>query len=75
MLKRPTNKRLLAEVYKAAKACYIINRHTNHDDIAELEKYFAKYRIILLDENYIDSEKVIMLILIMQTLKKIYTYS
>ena len=59
MLKRPTNKKLLAEVHKAAKACNIINRHTNHDDIAELEKYFVKYRIILLDENYIESEKVL----------------
>ena len=27
--------------------------------VAELEKYFKKYKLVLLDENYIDSEKVI----------------
>ena len=31
----------------------------NINDLIELEKYFGKYRIILLGENYIDSEKVL----------------
>ena len=59
MLKRPTNKKLVDEVHKAATACNIINRCATINDIAELEKYFGKYRIIILYENYIDSEKVL----------------
>ena len=59
MLQRPTNKKLVAEVNNAAEACNIINRCATINDIAELEKYFVKYRIILLGENYVDSEKVL----------------
>ena len=55
MLKRPTNKKLLAEVHMAAEACNIINRCATIDDIVELEKY----RIIILGKNYIDSDKVL----------------
>ena len=35
------------------KSMFIIN------DIVELEKYFGKYGMIIYDENYIDSEKVL----------------
>ena len=59
MLERPTNKKLVAEVHKAAAACNIVDRYVTIDDLIELEKYFAKYRIILLGENYVDSEKVL----------------
>ena len=59
MLERPTNKKLVAEVHKAAEACNIIKRHATINDIVELEKYFGKYRIIILGENYVDSEKVL----------------
>ena len=59
MLERPTNKKLVAEVHKAAAACNIVNRYATLNDLIELEKYFVKYRIILLGENYIDSEKVL----------------
>ena len=59
MLIRPTNKQLQAEVYRAVVACNIINRKCEISDMAELEKYFKKYKLVLLDENYIDSEKVI----------------
>ena len=59
MLKRPTNKKLVAEVHKAAVACNIVNRYCTINDLIELEKYFVKYRIILLGENYVDSEKVL----------------
>ena len=59
MLQRPTNKKLLAEVHKAAAACNIINRCVTINDLIKLEKYFGKYRIILLGENYIDSEKIL----------------
>ena len=59
MLARPTNKKLVAVVHKAAEACNILNRCATINDITELEKYFGKYRIIILDENYIDSEKVL----------------
>ena len=37
----------------------IINRCATINDIVELEKYFGKYRIIILGENYVDSEKVL----------------
>ena len=37
MLQRPTNKKLVAEVNKAAEACNIINRCATINDIAELE--------------------------------------
>ena len=46
MLKRPTNKKLVAEVNKAAAACNIVNICVTINDIIELEKYFVKYRII-----------------------------
>ena len=59
MLKRPTNKELVAEVHKAAAACKIVNRYATLNDLIELEKYFVKYRIILLGKNYIDCEKVL----------------
>ena len=59
MLQRPTNKKLVAEVHKAAAACNIVNRYCTINDLIELEKYFVKYRIILLGENYVDSEKVL----------------
>ena len=59
MLNRPTNKKLLFEVRKAADACNIINRCATINEIVELEKYFGNYRIIILGENYIDSEKVL----------------
>ena len=59
MLKRPTNKKLVAEVNKAAAACNIVKRYCTINDLIELEKYFVKYRIILLGENYVDSEKVL----------------
>ena len=39
MLHRPTNKKLVAEVHKAAAACNIINRCPTINEIAELEKY------------------------------------
>ena len=35
MLQRPTNKKLVAEVYKDAAACNIINRFATINDIAE----------------------------------------
>ena len=59
MLARSTNKKLAAEVHKAAEACNILNRCASINDILKLEKYFGKYRIIILGENYIDSEKVL----------------
>ena len=59
MLKRQTDKKLVAEVNKAAAACYIVNRCVTINDLIELEKYFSKYRIILLGEYYIDSMKVL----------------
>ena len=49
-LQRPTNKKLVAEVYKAADACNIINRCATINDFVELENYFDKYRIIILGE-------------------------
>ena len=59
MLQRPSNKHLQAEVYRAVVACNMSNRKCEISDIVELEKYFKKYKLVLLDENYIDSEKVI----------------
>ena len=59
MLQKPTNKQLQAEMYRAVVACNMINRKCEIIDMAELEKYFKKYKLVLLDENYIDSEKVI----------------
>ena len=46
MLQRPTNKKLVVEVHKAATACNIVNRYATLNDFIELEKYFVKYRII-----------------------------
>ena len=57
MIQRPTNKH--SEAYRAENVCNMINRKCEISDMAELEKYFKKYKLVLLDENYIDSEKVI----------------
>ena len=59
MLQRPTNKQLQAEMYRTVVACNMINRKCDISDMAELEKYFNKYKLVLLNENYIDSEKAI----------------
>ena len=56
MLQRASNKYLLEEVFKAANICYLKNSTVN--DLPELEKYF-KYKIILLDEYYVESEIVL----------------
>ena len=56
MLCRTTNKQLCHEVNKATDTCYLKNPTFN--DLPELKKYF-KYKLILLDENYVDSEKVL----------------
>ena len=59
MIQSPTNKQLQAEADRAVVACNMINRKCEISDMTELEKYFKKYKLVLLDENYIDSEKVI----------------
>ena len=59
MHQRPTNKQLQAEVYRAVVACNMTNRKCEISDMAVLEKYFKKYKLVLLDDNYIGIEKVI----------------
>ena len=59
MLQRPSNKQIQAEVYRVVVACNMTNRKCEISDMAELEKYFKKYKLVLLDENYIGIEKVI----------------
>ena len=44
------------EVKKAINACYLINPTIN--DLLELETYF-KFKLIVLDENYVEFEKVL----------------
>ena len=46
-------------MYQAVVACNMINRKCEISDMVELEKYLKKYKLVLLDKNYIDSEKVI----------------
>ena len=59
MFIRSTNKQLHLEVYKAVIACNLINCQCEIRDMSEMQNYFKKYKLVLLDENYIDSEKVI----------------
>ena len=56
MLRRPTNKQVCHAVNKAVNVCKIITPKNN--DLPELEKYF-KFKLILLDEDYIESEIVL----------------
>ena len=56
MLKRPTNKQLCQAVNKAVNTCNLTKPSIN--DLPELEKYF-KYRLILLNEDYLKSENII----------------
>jgi hypothetical protein len=57
-LQRPFNRQVRAACYKAAMTCKIILRKADIGDLPNLEKYF-KYNIILLDEDYLDSQKVL----------------
>ena len=56
MLQRPSNKYLLKEVFKAANACNLSKPTINY--LPELEKYF-KYKLVMLDEDYVESEIVL----------------
>ena len=56
MLQRPTNKQLCQAVNKAVNACNLTKPAIN--DLPKLEKYF-KYKLILLDEDYVESEIVL----------------
>jgi len=52
MLQRPTNKKLMAKVLQAAKACNIDNRPCTINDIKNLEIYFKEYQIMVIDNTY-----------------------
>ena len=52
-MKRPTNKQLCKAVNKAVNACNLSKSTIN--DLHELEKYL-KYKLIMLDEDYVESE-------------------
>ena len=57
-IQQPANKLIRAAIYRAALTCNIIFRKADIGDLPNLEKYF-KYNIILLDEDYLDSQKVL----------------
>ena len=59
MLQRTTNRRLLNRVYQAAYQCNLLNKKCKINDLKILERYFEKYRIILLDNNYKLNRKLI----------------
>ena len=52
MLHRLYNKKLMAKVVEAAKACSIDNRLCTVNDIINLEIYIKEYQIINIDESY-----------------------
>ena len=56
-LQRASNQQVQAPVYKAACSCKLFNRKADIHDLPDLEKYF-KYRLILLDEYYLNSENI-----------------
>ena len=45
-------------LYRVVVACYLIYLICEINYIAKFEKYLKK-RMVLLDENYVDSEKII----------------
>ena len=57
-LQRASNQQVRAAVYKAVCSCKLFNRKADIHDLADLERYF-KYRLILLDEDYQNSEKIL----------------
>ena len=57
-LQRASNQQVKAAVYKAVCSCKLFNRKADIHDLPDLEKYF-KYRLILLDEDYLNSENII----------------
>ena len=52
MLQRPSNKKLMANVLQAAKACSIDIRPCTIKDIINLEIYFKDYQIMVIDASY-----------------------
>ena len=59
MVKRPTNKKLMAEVHKAVEFCKIENRACTINDLIKLEAYFEHYQIMLIDETYKLTNKIL----------------
>ena len=57
-LQRASNQQVQAAVYKAVCSCKLFNRKADIHDLPDLEKYF-KYRLILLNEDYLNSKNII----------------
>ena len=61
MLQCPTNKKLMDAVYKAADLCKIVDRPCTVNNLIKLEAYFKHYQIMLIDESYKLTNKILYL--------------
>ena len=61
IVKRPTNKKLMDEVHKAVAFCKIGNRACTINDLIKLEAYYKHYQIMLIDETYNLTNKILYL--------------
>ena len=61
MVKRPTNKKLMNAVYKADDFCKIGDRPCTINDLIRLESYFKHNQIMLIDETYKLTNKILYL--------------
>ena len=52
------NQQVRVAVYYAVCCCKLFNRKADIHDLADLERY-SRYRLILLDEDYKNSEKIL----------------
>ena len=57
-LQRASDQQVRAAVFKALYSCKLFNRKADIHDMADLKRCF-KHRLILIDEDYVESEKIL----------------